>query len=77
MPTYYATGVNASLAVCDLQDTLSSNIRFNGGTKAQADAARLQRVFSLAENLPERPTGGSGVVQFIGIHEDMPLSTLR
>lgn len=75
MPKYYATDVTASLAVCDLQDTLSDDMSrfFTGGTRAQADAARVQRVFSFAEKLCEKPIGGAGVMQFVGVHEDIPL----
>lgn len=47
------------------------------GQRQRNDAARVQRVFSLASKLRERPIGedGSdrGVAQYIGVNEDMPL----
>ena len=76
MPTYYATGVTATLATCDLQASLSNTFDWLQGAEQQTDAKRIQCHFSTARKLPERPVGedGSekGVVQFLGVDQDIP-----
>lgn len=71
MPTYYSIGVSATLAVCDLQASLTNVTDLRQGAGQKADASRVQEVYSTARKLAERPTGG--VVQFIGSNEDLPL----
>ena len=77
MPTYAACGVTARLATCDLKGTLSSYVDWRMGGEQRKDASRIQRALSRGEKLGERTIGldgsESGVVQFIGAHQDMAL----
>lgn len=77
MPTYHACGVTARLSTCDLKATLSGFVDLRMGGEQRKDAARIQKNLSGGEKLGERPIGpdGSerGVVQFIGVQEDLPL----
>lgn len=77
MPTYYACGVTARLSTCDLQPTLSKFTDLRMGGEQRKDAARIQKILSSGEKLSERVIGADGsergVVQFIGVYENMPL----
>lgn len=77
MPTYKSIGVTATLATCDLQPSLNHATILRMGTEQKEDAARVDGLFSKARRLPERPIGADGsekgVVQFIGVNEDMAL----
>ena len=77
MPTYCATGVTATLKVCNLQAALSSVVDLRQGKEQRSDEARVQKVLANAEKLPERVIGDnggeSGVVRFLGVNEDMAM----
>lgn len=77
MPTYHATGITATLATCDLQASCSNVIDLRQGAEQRTDEARVLEVFANAKCLPERVIGEDGgdrgVVQFLGVNEDMAL----
>lgn len=77
MPTYAACGVTAHLTTCELKGTLSSYVDLRMGGEQRKDASRIQRALSRGEKLGERIIGSdgseTGVVQFIGAHQDIAL----
>ncbi len=77
MPTYYARGVSATLATCDLRSTLTHSVKLTMGAETKRENQRFQEVFSKARQFRERTVGADGstegVLQFIGKDEDLPL----
>lgn len=77
MPTYSAREVTARLTTCELKSAISSFTDLRMGGEQRKDAARIQKHLSKGEKLGERPIGpdgtDKGVVQFIGVHKNLPL----
>ncbi|KAK5170926.1 uncharacterized protein LTR77_004070 [Saxophila tyrrhenica] len=80
MPTYYARGVKATLATCDLHPTLTNDVKLTMGAACRQENERVQKIFSDAKEnakLDELPVGedgsAQGIVQFTGVNEDMPM----
>ena len=75
MPTYYALGLSATLAVVDLKPSLSEVFDLKQGHHQKQDALRIRDVFTSGFSLPESPIGADGtergVQQFIGDNEDL------
>ena len=79
MPTYFATGITATLKICDLQDSVSNIIDLKCGLEQRNDATRIKNVLEAATPLAERTIGtyesAYGIVQHIGPQSDMPIKT--
>ncbi|KAK0354644.1 hypothetical protein LTR91_011535 [Friedmanniomyces endolithicus] len=77
MPTCHAAGVSATLSVANLQASRSNVFDLRMFAEQRLDAERIENVFATGRNLPERPLStegdGTGVMQFVGANEDMPL----
>ena len=83
MPTYYALGVKATLATCDLQESVSNVIDLKMGADQKKDAARFEEALDGATLLLERGIGEGGHdftqggPQFIGAKADMPMKMVE
>lgn len=87
MPTYFARGITATLAVCDLQASLSTAVDLRMGGFFAQDTKRIQDLFDQATRLPEQAsrrssdlaqdTTNSGVIDFVGPREDLPIFVVR
>lgn len=69
--------MTVSLSTCALKPTVSSFTDLRMGNEQRKDAARIQKALSSGEKLGERPIGADGsekgIVQFIGVHGNLPL----
>ncbi|EMC98967.1 hypothetical protein BAUCODRAFT_386324 [Baudoinia panamericana UAMH 10762] len=77
MPKYNAVGITATLSIANLQASCSNVFDLRMGTEQRADAERIEKVFAGGQLLVEKPVGEDGgekgVLQFVGINEDVPL----
>lgn len=77
MPTYYATGVTCTLAICELKSAVSNVIDFQCGREQHTDAERMTSALDGATPLSERGVRGEGAnnsdVQFLGMSADLPM----
>lgn len=77
MPRYKAKGVEATLSVADLRNSLSTDLHLTMGKILHSETKRVEQTLSSGREMWEYPIGADGsekgVYQSIGAYEDMPL----